>query len=505
MKRHVRRVLAALTGKQAVTSLLAGIAAVAGSYAAAGYTSSFAFTPVSSFVAQETPGQILTFMRARLPEYAMEINIGVTLGVTVLLFTLAAAIGLELGRIRVGRTPVTGVFVWLLAVVLTGAPFVSLGAAVPAAIVAYVPYRDPPEQDELSLKNSTSRWPDSDRRRLLQTGFGVVGFAGASSLIGDYRTPRETLPELDNEMSSQTSEDLLAEAEQKAFDLPGSPSLVSEIGSFYTIDISTVAPRIDADDWTLSVTGQVENELTITYDELRDMEDVTRFSTLRCVGEDLNSKKMDTGVWTGVPASEIVDRADATGDYTVMHADDDFWNVIPTEAFEQSYIVYGMNGRQLPREHGHPVRVIVPGRWGEVNVKWLTEVEFLDEDKQGYWEERDWEGTGVVSSVTKLWTVEQQENGVLLGGHAYDGTDGVQSVEISTDGGETWEQTELTEELSVGDAWRQWRYELTGEPGDYDVVVRMRDGNGDLQEQEASDAFPDGATGWVSQTVTIEN
>jgi len=75
------------------------------------------------------------------------------------------------------------------------------------------------------------------------------------------------------------------------------------------------------------------------------------------------------------------------------------------EAFEQSYVVYGMNGKRLPLAHGYPVH------WGEVNVKWLDRIEFTDEDVEGYWE-----GAGEVSGVVKLWTVEQQADGVLLGG-----------------------------------------------------------------------------------------
>jgi DMSO/TMAO reductase YedYZ molybdopterin-dependent catalytic subunit len=173
-------------------------------------------------------------------------------------------------------------------------------------------------------------------------------------------------------------------------------------------------------------------------------------------------------------------------------------------AFEQSYVVYGMNGTELPRDHGHPVRVIVPGHWGEVNVKWLDRIEFTDEDVEGYWEERGWEGTGEVSAVAKLWTVEQQADGVLLGGQTYDGLDGVSAVEVSLDGGDTWQDAELSERLSVGDAWRQWQYEARVDPGEYDVLVRAIDDDGETQQREPTDAFPDGATGWVQQTVSVE-
>jgi DMSO/TMAO reductase YedYZ molybdopterin-dependent catalytic subunit len=507
MRAALRRLFELVTSRWAVTAVLAGMAAVAGSYAAAGLTEDFAFTPVSSVVVQYTPGVIINTTLDVFGNYGQYINMAFTLGVTTALFVGVSGGSLAVGRLvdpdrlRGARVPMVGLAAWGMAVFLTGAPLLSLGAGAPAAAVVVLV--DRPWQDELSLKRG-GRWPDEDRRAVLQTGAGVVGFAGASYVLGNYRTPQQEFPELDvvSGVGVSEPEALLDEAEAKSFDLPDSPDLVSRIGSFYTVDIATVAPRIDADGWALDVTGSVDSELTISYDELTDMDADHRFSTLRCVGEELNARKMDNAVWTGIPASRISEQAGASGNHVAMRADDDYWNVVPREVFEQAYIVYGMNGNVLPREHGHPVRVIVPGHWGETNVKWLQEIEFLDEDTQGYWEERGWDGTGEVCGVAKIWTTTETENGTLLGGLAHDGTDGVQAVEISLDGGNSWQETEITEQLSVGDSWRQWRYEVT-EPGDHEVVVRMRDGNGDLQEREASDAFPDGATGWVSTSITV--
>jgi DMSO/TMAO reductase YedYZ molybdopterin-dependent catalytic subunit len=507
MRGAIRRVFELVTSRWAVTAVLAGLAAVAGSFAAAGLTEDFAFTPVSSVVVHYTPAVIINTTLEVFGNYGKYINMAFTLGVTTALFVGVSAASLAAGRLvdpdrfRGARIPMVAVAVWGMAFFLTSAPLLSLGAGVPAAAVVVLV--DRPWQDELSLTDNR-RWPDEDRRSVLQTSAGVIGFAGASYFVGNYRTPQKDFPELDvvSGVGISEPEELLNEAEEKSFDLPDSPDLVSEIGSFYTVDITTVAPRIDSDSWELDVTGAVDSEMTISYDELTEMESDNRFSTLRCVGEELNARKMDNAVWTGIPASRISEQAGASGNHVAMRADDDYWNVIPREVFEQAYIVYGMNGHVLPREHGHPVRVIVPGHWGETNVKWLQEIEFLEEDTNGYWEERGWNGTGEVCGVTKIWTTTETENGILLGGLANDGTDGVQAVEISLDGGESWQETELTEQLSVGDSWRQWRYEVT-EPGEHEVVVRLVDGNGELQESEESESFPDGATGWVSETITV--
>jgi DMSO/TMAO reductase YedYZ molybdopterin-dependent catalytic subunit len=501
MKQILRQLLRVATGKTAVTSLLAGIAAVAGSFAAAGFTAEFAFTPVSEVVVHYTPGVIINTTLDVFGDLGQYINMAFTLSVTIILFTALIAVAMEIGRRTIGRGVITLGLVWLAAVGLTAAPLLSLGAAIPATgavVMTYRPWGDREPDDR------TSRWPDEDRREVLGTSLGVVGFAGASYLAGSYRTPDLEVSALVDEEAQSEADQLVAEAEQKDLDLPGSPGLLSDVDNFYNVDIATVAPQIDAESWELTVDGEVDQELSIAYEELQQMESETQFSTLRCVGEDLNGAKMDNAVWTGVPARGIIDQAGADTEWVRMHADDGFHNTIPMEAFEQSLLVYGMNGFALPRDHGHPVRVIVPGHWGEVNVKWLTRIEFTDEDVEGYWEERGWEGTGEVSAVAKLWTTEQTEDGLLLGGQAYDGHDGVSAVEVSLDGGETWEDARLSERLSRGDGWRQWRYEADPDPGEYEVVVRAVDDDGEVQEREPSDSFPDGATGWVSDTATVE-
>ncbi len=503
MRERGRRALRAATGREPVVAVLAGIAAVAGSYAVAGYTAGFTFTPVSKLVVQYTPGVIINTTLAVFGDLGQYINLSFALALTVGLFVVATGIGMKLGNLAIGPASGAAGLVYLVAVALTGAELLSLGSALPAGAVVVLATR-PWEREETVEQKRKRRWPDNDRRQVLQTGFGVAGFAGVAYLTGNYRTPDLDVSELDGLNTEKDANGLVEEAASKTFELPGSPDLLSDPDGFYNVDIATVPPRVDKEEWTLQVDGAVEEELSVSYDELTQLPAENRFSTLRCVGEDLNAVKMDNAVWTGVPATEILERTGADSEFVVMHAHDDFHNTIPMEAFEQSYIVYGMNGTELPRDHGHPVRVIVPGHWGEVNVKWLDRIEFTDEDVEGYWEERGWEGTGEVSAVAKLWTVEQQPNGILLGGQAYDGHDGVSAVEVSLDGGDTWQGAELSERLSVGDAWRQWRYEATVDPGEYDVVVRAIDDNGDIQQREPTDAFPDGATGWVQDTVSVE-
>jgi hypothetical protein len=91
--------------------------------------------------------------------------------------------------------------------------------------------------------------------------------------------------------------------------------------------------------------------------------------------------------------------------------------------------------------------------------------------------------------------------GIEVGGHAYAGTRGIDAVEVSIDGGATWETAELSEQLPGDDVWRQWQYVYeANEP--HEVVVRAIDGEGTTQPEDQSEAFPSGATGWVSKQVS---
>jgi len=121
----------------------------------------------------------------------------------------------------------------------------------------------------------------------------------------------------------------------------------------------------------------------------------------------------------------------------------------------------------------------------------------------GYWEQRGWHGTGPVNTVAKLWSTTTLDSGAIeLAGHAYAGTRGIDRVEVSTDGGSTWRHAELSERLPGDDVWRQWRHEFDPD-GSHEVVVRAIDGEGTVQPEARSDAYPSGATGWVRQTVNM--
>ena len=483
-----------------LTAVLAAVAAVAGSYAYAGFSRSFVVEPAAAFLTETTPAILVNTVLDSLGNLAQPARLATAAAISVAAIAVVVWLALELEVVADRQylgVPLTAAGVWLLAAAATAAYVAAVAAAVPAAlvvgIISFLGANDP-----LSVR--TARKVDDRKRATLKTGVGVAGVAGASYVIGQRRTPEGSVQYLGGgTQPPQGVQQMLDSAADAEFDLPGAPGLISEIGNFYTVDIATVGPMIDSADWSLTITGAVENDMEISYDELREMEAEHFYSTLRCVGEDLNARKMDNAVWTGVPLSRLLEAAGPQAEEAISRAADDYFVSTSREELDESYVIYGMNGRLLPREHGHPVRLMVPGNWGEVNTKWLSELEFTDEP-EGYWENRGWVGTGEVRQIAKIWSVDRSGEGVTVGGHAYACCADIDRVEVSTDGGESWTNAALTAPLGPVDGWQQWRYTFDPEEPT-DLIARAVDENGNIQPEMESDQFPDGPSGWVSRTI----
>jgi len=480
-----------IPAERVVTAVAAGVAAIAASYGLVGFTRAFVFVAVDEAVVAATPGPIVTWSIETLGESGhllhRALSVAIVVGGVALIVEGASAVERAVDA-RMIAAPLTGAVVWALVTLFVGTPVAALAPAAGAAAVVAV----------ASIPGVAGDTDQAKRSTLGAVAAGL-GTLTVGALAGQRIEPPEP-SDLDRETVEEVQK-TLDRAAGATYDFAGMEPLISE--NFYTVDTASTPPMIDREEWTLSITGAVENDIELTYDDIVAMETVSEPNTLRCVGENLNGKKMDTAVWTGTPISAILEEAEVSSDCgcVMLRSVDGFYEEFPVEALERGRLVYGMNGEELPLAHGHPVRAIIPGHWGEVNVKWLDEVDLLNEEATGYWEERGWQGTGPVNTVAKLHhTADGDSN--YVAGHAYAGLRGISAVEVSLDGGDTWNDAELTEPLPGEDVWRQWRYEIEAS-GSYDVVVRAIDGNGTVQTEERSSSAPSGATGWVSETVQV--
>jgi len=501
--------------REAFLAAAAGTAAVAGSYLVTGWSPSFVVRPVDQAIVNLTPGPIVTFMIETVGDAGHLIHIAMAFAAVIGLFGAVALAGLRIGA-RVDRSLVgaaaAGAASWLLAAGLTGISAQALGAALPPAAVVGIgglpaPSNspEPTSGDDPSASEGPTGAVDTVRRRTLGAVAGALAFV-AATVVGRRSLGGDDEP-LADAPRSEGATARLREVEASALAVESDDLLgtVSPIGEFYNVDIAEFDPAVAATEWSLTFTGETGTERTVTFDELIDRPVEHRAVTLRCVGEDLNGRKLDNAVWTGTPIRPLLESVDPEGDCdcAMLRGEDGYYVQFPVDVLAEGFLAWGMNGKELPAGHGHPVRVLIPGHWGETNVKWLSEIELLNVEEDGYWEERGWEGTGEVKTVAKLWdegVTEIDDGRIELAGHAYAGTRGIERIEVSTDGGGSWTDAALSDPLPDADVWRQWRHVFDPD-GTHEVVVRAVDGEGNRQIREPSDPSPTGSSGWVRRTV----
>jgi len=157
---------------------------------------------------------------------------------------------------------------------------------------------------------------------------------------------------------------------------------------FFVVQKGTV-PIIDENNWTLIVSGQVQNNLTFDYDNLTGLNSKTIRATLECV-----EGYSGTAIWKGVPLKEILEMAGVNESAydVVFYAADNYSDSLTIEVASRDNILlaYQMNGETLPQEHGFPVRLVTPDHYGYKWVKWIVKIEVVNYDYIGFWEERGW-------------------------------------------------------------------------------------------------------------------
>jgi len=158
---------------------------------------------------------------------------------------------------------------------------------------------------------------------------------------------------------------------------------------FFELSIGE-APRIDGDTWTLEVVGLVDQNLVLSLEEIRAMPSTEVTATLKCV-----EGPSGTAVWKGVRLGHVLDLAGVMdgAEEVVSYASDGYDSSLTLEdAYEDDVLLcYEMNGEDLPREQGYPLKLVVPGKAGYKWVKWIYRVEVVDYDHKGYWESRGWD------------------------------------------------------------------------------------------------------------------
>jgi DMSO/TMAO reductase YedYZ molybdopterin-dependent catalytic subunit len=369
---------------------------------------------------------------------------------------------------------------------------------------------------------------------LLGGGAAVVGLAaaGVGRLLGggtvESAAKPEKLnlpeapankkqPERGSTGKAATHETLPRPPADASIDLPGMPKLITPASVFYLIDTALTSPRIDVNDWMLSVKGAVANAVEFSYKDLLELPTREADITLSCVSNTVGGGLVSNGRWTGVLLSDVLAEAGMSRDkitsasrQLVGRSVDGFTTGFKTDIAldgRNALVAFGLNGSELPVKHGYPVRLVIPGLYGYVSAtKWLTEIELTDWNFDAYWIQRTWSKEGPVKTQSRIDTIGAGDNLSSgqnpIGGIAWAPHRGIEKVEVSTDGGETWNTARLAKQLAE-DTWRQYVYNWDATPGDYTIQVRATDGTGETQTASKAPPHPSGATGYHTIDVTV--
>ena len=323
-----------------------------------------------------------------------------------------------------------------------------------------------------------------------------------------------------------TEEELRLAARNHALPLEALRHDITPPGLHYLL-IHYDIPTVDPDGFRLEITGAVERPLTLSLDALRDRPRVAEPITFECAGngralleprpisQPWLTEAVGTAEWGGTPLKPLLDEVGASRDAVeVLFSALDrgvegdvpqaYERALPIAEVEHALLAYEMNGSPLPPQHGFPLRLVVPGWYGMQNVKWLTRITVLEEAFEGYqnavsyrlYQEEGELGVPVTRmqprslmippGVPDFLTRERRlEPGpVTLTGRAWSGEAPIARVEVSTDGGDSFDAAALAPPLGEH-AWRGWRFDWNAEPGEHELCSRATDAAGNTQPLEA--------------------
>ena len=279
---------------------------------------------------------------------------------------------------------------------------------------------------------------------------------------------------------------------------------VTPIDRFYVVTQNLVDPEVRRDAWQLEIGGDVMKRRVYDFEAISGLSPVIQESTLACISNPVGGGLMSNAVWKGVQLRRLLEEAGPKPGVVdvVFHGVDGYTDTFPLDkAMDETTIVaYEMNGQPLPRRHGFPARIIVPGLYGEKNVKWVNRIELSTNEEEGFYEQQGWGPSFVVNTQSRFTAPAFDQPlpmaPVVLSGTAFGGDRGVSKVEVSADDGATWQPATITYP-GTRLTWSLWSHTwVPTRPGEHRLVVRTVDGGGTPQVSQDRTSGPEGATGY---------
>ncbi len=294
--------------------------------------------------------------------------------------------------------------------------------------------------------------------------------------------------------------------------LSGPTPELTPVGNFYVVSKNFSDPAVATAAWSLSVQGLVDNPLRLSYADLRALPSRTQYTTLECVSNTVGGPQISTGQFTGVSLGDLLAKAGmrASARAVAFRARDGYEESIPVAwitAAPEILVAYDLGGAPLPPAHGFPARILIPGHYGMKGPKWLDAIEAVAQPGNGYWENQGWNREAVVKTMSRIDVPAAGaivRGAVEMAGVAFAGTRGIARVEVSTDGGGTWNDAVLKQPPLSELTWTLWTYRWKpASEGQRRLQVRATDGQGKVQTAEVQPSYADGASGYHTISVSV--
>ncbi len=295
-------------------------------------------------------------------------------------------------------------------------------------------------------------------------------------------------------------------------DVAGLTPWRTPVTDFFRIDTALTVPRIDAAQWRLTIDGDVENPLTLSYADLLELPMIEADITLNCVSNPVGGDYIGSTRWLGTPVAELLARVGirASADQFLTTSQDGMTISVPVEALTDpdrgALLVVGMGGAPLTPAHGYPVRLLTPGLYGYVGAtKWLRRMTATTyAAAPAYWSERGWAPRAAVQTQARIDVPRGKVSAgaVIVAGVAWSqARRGITGVEVRVDDG-PWEAATLGPD-GGSVYWRQWTFTWAATEGEHRLTVRATDGTGTVQTTQVAPPAPSGATGLHEVTVRV--
>jgi len=374
---------------------------------------------------------------------------------------------------------------------------------------------------EAPVEAAEARAEQFDRRQfLIRLGAASATITVVGVGVGTYLAQaeqRRRQQALDDSMAHQTETSLempFPNSNDPVMPAPGTRPEYTPIKDHYKVFIRTEPTVIDGSSWILPLTGLVDNPLMLTLDDLKNNYELhDQYVTISCISGRVGTSLIGTTQWTGVSVQDVLADAQVRPEARYLHitSGDGFYETVDLELIASDrriMLCYAWDGHELPIDHGYPLRIWIPDRYGMKQPKWITGIEVTDTYQEGYWVERNWDEVAQVKTTSVIDTVavnavsdEGNQKLVPVGGIAFSGARGISKVEVRVDGGD-WQEAELRAPLSAT-TWVIWRYDWPFAAGDHTFEVRCAEADGTPQIEEEHANRPSGATGLDSYEATI--